>query len=304
MSKRQAGSHSWLCVVDDLPVDVWLYVLVFMGVITTSLKGFGHLYRCTRLLCIEPTAFMNGVVPYLTALPGDIVATDRLLARCSRLRRLSLGHIDDDGEETIKCVRLMLNLESLSLNGGTMRLCKLVCLPGLRHLSIDHAYNGVKNEALRQLTGLTSLTILPAKRNHIKGVGLYDNGIASLTNLCKLECGASISDNALSSLEKLHTLTIRTSAMKGESLSSLPCLTDLTLAGCPFVSSTVIASLTNLRSLSLEYYHRYPNFVLDELSSFRKLQFLAVRAKRPDIVQKFISTHWPDNNSLESHIYV
>lgn len=303
MSKRQADSDSWLCVVDDLPVDVWLYVLAFVGAITASLEGFEHLYTCTRLLCMEPTAFMNGVVPYLAALPDDIVATDRLLARCSRLRCLRLGHIDDDDEETIKCVRLMLNLESLSLNGGTMRLCKLVCLPKLRYLSIGRDYVGVDNEGLQQLTGLTSLVILPARRNYVKGMGLYDNGIVGLTNLCKLECGASVSDTALQGLEKLHTLVVRGSAIKGESLSSLLCLTDLTLAGCAFVSTTVIASLTDLRRLSLEQYPRHPNFVLDELASLRKLQFLAVHAKRPDTVQTFISTHWPDN-SLESHIYV
>jgi len=239
-------------------------------------------------------------VPYLIALPIDCIASHKLLLRCRGLRWLSLQTTSE--EETAECVRRMLNLERLCLSSGTMKLDHLACLPKLAWLSVGRDYGGVDNEGLQQLSGLTSLTLWHSRHGFTKGCGLHDKGIIGLTNLCELACGHSISDDALRSLTKIHTLTLCASGTHGESLSSLPCLTDLSLRGCPFVSTTVIGSLTRLHRLSLDHFHMFPNFVLEELASLRNLQFLSISTKRPSVVQNFVATHWP--NGLETHIHL
>ena len=299
MSKRQVDVGSWFCAADALPMDVWIYILTFMGVITTSFEEFKHLWICTRLLYPEQSMFMDDVVPHLIGLPGDCVASNKLLVRCQSLRSLSLENTNN--RDTIECIQGMLNLGSLNLISGTMELNHLVCLPKLTHLSVRHNYEGASAEGLQQLTGLTSLTILPTERKCSPDVRLYDDGIAGLTNLCKLDCVGTISDKVLRGLVGLHTLALKASAVTGESLSSLSCLTNLTLFACPFISTTVIGSLTALHRLSLTHYHRYPNFVLDELASLRNLQFIAFRSRHTELIQNFVSLNWP--NGIESHIY-
>ena len=300
MSKRRVDVGAWFCAVDALPMDVWIYILAFMGAITTSFKEFKHLWTCTRLLCPEQSMFMEDVVPHLIGLPGDCVASNKLLVRCRGLRSLNLENTNN--METTECIQGMLNLSRLNLISGTMELNHLVCLPKLTHLSIQCYYEGVRDEGLKQLTGLTSLTLLAIGRCYTNRVRLHDDGVAGLTNLRELDFVGTISDNVLRGMVGLHTLTIKASTITGESLSSLSCLTSLTLAGCPFISTTVIGSLTALRSLSLDYYHRYPNFVIDELASLRNLQFIAFRGRHTALIQNFVSLNWP--NGIESHIYV
>lgn len=260
------------CETYLLPLDLWVQILMLMY---NKLHGlFGHLHDCVNALfgIYADHVYTRHVLPCVRWLDVKSVVSNELLILCKELRHL---HISKGDQRKDHHLQGLTKLTSLSLELEALPLKEIALLPKLRKMVITQTESTLQSSC-----------------NKLRGEISHD--MKKWTNLCEMRItGKYLCEAGLKELTNLHTLHITDSLVEGESFLSLTGLTSLNLKRCPFVSTTSIACLTNLRSLTLYHYDHHPNFILEELAVLTQLVSLVVVARYPGITQEMLSFDWP-----------
>jgi len=293
--KRLFASEEDPVDLPTLPLEVWSEILSWLHLtrvlkyVTICKTWYNNnlIHRSVKYLHSKESFMMGGAIlrklvnlVFLEVNASTHCDLEKSLPALVNLEHLSLYWAKRVCNATIKG---LTKLSSLSLNDSRVDHRALIGLPSLTSLSLGALNKGIIDAGLSMLTSLTFLSMYSTW-------GITGTGVSTLVNLRTLnllettECCANfnqVSDETLSNLTNLTTLTLDE--------------TSVTDAG--------LGRLVKLESLSL-FHHYITNKGIDKLSSLTELELwhsskICIRALSPTIGVTYYPSHEDDTQTEE-----